>query len=58
MGTDIWLNIGPGYALLPGGSKPLPEQMPTGIHLRAISMQVPKLLSLLILVWKSYFWYQ
>ena len=42
--TKIWVNIGSGNGLLPGGIKPLPEPMLTNITQRAISRPLAKLL--------------
>ena len=49
MATEIWVNIGSGNGLLPDGTKPLPEPMltdhqwsPSGIHIRAISQEMPQ----------------
>ena len=49
MATEIWVNIGSGYLLLPDGTKPLPEPMLTDhlfkssdIHIRAITQEIPQ----------------
>ena len=49
MATEIWVNIGLGNGLVPGGTKPLPEPVltdhqrsPVTFILRAISQEIPQ----------------
>ena len=45
MATEIWVNIGSGYGLLPASTKPLPEPMLSEvneIHIGAISEEMPQ----------------